>query len=368
MKNDSIINNDLNGDNKMNKKVRFADIKTSYSENKKRFRGWNPEIFYNQVIDDLEKSNNDYQCQRDIDLACIEYSWYQSQKPYYKLYPSVMDAFLETNCDVSPENIRMPHGCFVIKLPQDGVCVDLEGKDSYSTPLFIYVSDGIVYSVINGNQCDNYCSRSHFDFKYDDGFIENVSSFLFKHNLIGSGNRLIPDSIRRTINISLIYNDNYKEGARISSDLFIDNNIEQDIKTISKDNLVFSQYIRAALGVIFCATGSHKVLEYDVLSEHLEAYRKLKDGNERERKKYEFNARKKGKFGWCIGRDGRELKLPNGISDCIGKGLGKRELSYSFIRGGHWRSQAYGSKWSKKKTIWIPDTSVRSDLPPIIAA
>jgi hypothetical protein len=129
---------------------------------------------------------------------------------------------------------------------------------------------------------------------------------------------------------------------------------------------VMDAMMRLLIAVHFLATGSHKVLEFDVLSKHLSAYRALEVNNPK-RKEYEKKAQIAGKYGWNIsyGRAERGLKLPNGISyeDAV-RSAGGRELLYQHTRGGHWHTVRIGQGRKDIKVIWYDETVVRSDLPP----
>ena len=105
------------------------------------------------------------------------------------------------------------------------------------------------------------------------------------------------------------------------------------------------------------------------IAEHLEAYEKLKEGSPK-RKEYEIKAKRKGKFGWNIGiGEGRNLRLPNGVSyvDAC-REAGSREHMYSHIRGGHWHMVCFGTKHLSRKVEWFEQTIVRPDLPMKIAS
>ena len=345
----------------MNKKVGFPNIATMYTGFKKEFKKVTVDRFYDDMMEAASMPNDDYGINDFFDTFWTEHLWYKSQQPYYKLYPSVLDAFMGTNCDVSVENIKIPHRCFVVKLPQKQVSFKLhDGMNSFD-PLYLFVGCGLSYSTIEGFEKVASFIPGYFDSEHN---YDNIFNFLRENDFINQKISLVPESIEQTITINVVaYDRNTNDTVRRPYTLTVNHGIEHEIQSVSQTDINFSQCLRIAFGVMFCATGSHKVLEYDVLKKHLDAYEKLKDGDRNKRKKYEALAKKKGKFGWCIGRDGRELNLPNGVSDCVKKGLGQRELSHSFIRGGHWRMQAYGYKRSKRKPVWIETTQVRPDLP-----
>ena len=125
---------------------------------------------------------------------------------------------------------------------------------------------------------------------------------------------------------------------------------------------------RILIGIYFVSTGSQKVLEYDVISKHLDAYRKMREeGKNKEAKNYEAKAKKKGKFGWNVGpgRKNRHLILPKGVTyDEAMREAGSRELLYQHTRGGHWHLYWVGSKESQKPIVkWVEETVVKPDLP-----
>ena len=85
-----------------------------------------------------------------------------------------------------------------------------------------------------------------------------------------------------------------------------------------------------------------------MLNKHLLAYEKEPDNSPR-KKQIEEKSKKRGKFGWHIGKGkaGRELKLPKGISyeEAI-QNEGNRELLYQHVRSAHWHIVRYGPKKS----------------------
>jgi hypothetical protein len=305
----------------MSQKVSFPDIKTYYSFFMKEYGNktiqpnefyYHEQCLYSMCQNLLQSDSESYELR-----LIAEEKWYLNERPYYKIYPSGLKAFENTHCNVSPELIEMPYTCFAVKLPLEANY----HESNFLKPLWFFVSKEV--------DCHPLMPKEYI--------------YIFVTSYDEKANRI----------------------RQFCEYIAIDHYIERQVQQILITSPMLAKCIRTAFGVMFCATGAHKVLEYDVLSKHLDAYRKLKGDDTKERNKYRQLTKKKGRNGWSIGRDGRKLSLPNGITPPSKKGSGSRKLRNSFLRGAHWRRQACGPKWSKHKYISIRQTVIRPDLPPL---
>ena len=128
--------------------------------------------------------------------------------------------------------------------------------------------------------------------------------------------------------------------------------------------VAWSKTLKLALGVSLLATASQKILERDVLAKQLEAYRKMKDkGDTQGCREIEKKAKKKGKFGWNIGKPrARRLPLSQGNSYNSGDSQGHHH-KYASCRCGHWHKYRVGKGRTKVAIKWLPTMAVRPDLP-----
>jgi hypothetical protein len=291
--------------------------------------------FYKDVLDNHSSGRFKFTQWYSAYNIIIEQGWYEARQPYYNIWPGVIDEFIKTRIDIDCELLKPPHECFVVRLPkleEPIFTFNFKGKEAHIEHIMV------VNSIID-SQKSGLAWKVLYNIHEPDmepGNFTKMSHLLYGHN--------IEDCIRR--------------------DTFTDAGYDGKEYTIDKE--LMDALLRLVVAVHFLATGAHKILEFDVLSRHLAAYRQA-EKNSSERKEYEKKAREKGKFGWNIGRgkDDRALKLRKGISYSQAcKEAGGRELLYQHIRGGHWHTVKYGPKYSQEKVVWFDDTTVRPDLPP----
>lgn len=268
-----------------------------------------------------------------------EYLWFQAGKPYYKVWPQMLDTFVRTRMDVSCKLIGFPYQAFAIYLPQMDSGLDFYFEDKCYNVKCILVG----------------CSDRYYD---------DVDGF--------------KDSRRVTIWIDI---GELRDGLPILSfrcAVFDDNiTIEKAFDTLPIDHhsvskgvrvpeSIIEACVRLTVAVCFLATGSSKVLEYDVLSKHLDLYR---SANDEKKKYYEQKAKNRGKHGWHIGRGrtDRQLDLPRGMSYAAvveAGSNGGRRLLYQHQRCGHWHVVWFGPGRQEKRIEWFDEITVKKDLPP----
>jgi len=326
--------------------MEFYSIETGYSQAKRNkninmnVSGW--ESFYKDSDNILlTKKDIPFDIRRTLYLInSIEKRWYFYKKAYYQIWPGVIDAFLKTRLDIKCGLIKFPHKCFAIKLPEIDIPIltfkKEDGRKGFIQSIIVYCGEAIIGETGETKQV-----------------ISATVQYKSEKDIM-SGNMIL--------NIDL--SDNTK-------------NIEDCINTecaYSADqysNYTISPILQEALyrliiAVLFLSTGSHKILEYDVLSKHLAAYRAL-EANSPKRKEYEAKAKREGKNGWNIGygRSERGLKLPAGVTyEEALRQAGNRELLYQHTRGGHWHTVKIGEGRKDFKVVWYEETTVRPDLPP----
>lgn len=306
----------------------------------------------------------------------LEQSWLQQGRPYYKIWPGVFDQFISTRLDLSTEFLKPAHKAFAIRFP---ICEE---------PLIDFEATENRHFCV-GTVLAEYFSAKDIEFAMDNfGEVSTPLSQIFPHSLDIPNRSMLkvrislenlsPDydeynnpmekEIASIINPPALFfrNIEIKPNTSIEDTIgeFVDTQAEND-PTHSTPASVIEACFRLLVGVCFVSTGSHKALEYDVLSKHLEAYRQLREEHPK-KKEYETKAKKRGKYGWNIGRDktDRWLRLPRGTTyDQASKDAGGRHLLYRHIRGGHWHIVKYGPKRQKNKLMWFDETVVRPDLP-----
>jgi hypothetical protein len=321
----------------------------------------------------------------------MEKIWLEEGCPYYKLWPGVFDQFASTRMDIDTQFLKSPHKSFAINFPiiEDHL-LSFKIKDDTFFVTSILVEDftaeevnntrkeiGLLQSVndmfrddafshlnIPEHEYETGIIKVRIDFKsekladrYIDGLVpsEGVEGLLREMNPPGQFFRNIPVVPNKTIEETI--------------GIFVDTPaMENSFTDETIPASVIEACFRILIGIYFVSTGSQKVLEYDVISKHLNAYQKMREeGNKDKSEEYEKKAKKKGKFGWNVGanRRGRNLILPKGVTyDEAFKQAGSRELLYRHTRGGHWHTYWTGSKDNRKDIVkWVEETTVRSDLP-----
>jgi hypothetical protein len=330
--------------------MQFYDVETAYKLFRKEYGYKDPAIFYKDVYQDylsFMKGNKNprFYFVPYISFPAIisEQCWYQERMPYYKIWAGVFDTFIKTRIDIKARLLKFPHQTFSILLPKtkEGLLTfDFNGKlatvqsitvigdstEATKEEGFVGISLRVIYRV------DDPAN----EYKYPGSFLKTVRM-------------PIDDTIENGIN-----RDGYTDQTHNGEDYLI-------------PHFIMDACVRLVVATIFLATGSHKVLEYDVLAKHLNAYREEREANSKKRKSYENKAKQKGKFGWNIGsgRGNRGLKLPNGTSYAKAcQDAGGREHLYQHVRGGHWHTVKYGKGRQEIKVVWFEETTVRKDLPP----
>jgi hypothetical protein len=321
----------------------------------------------------------------------MERMWLNDGCPYYKIWPGVFDQFVSTRMDVDTQFLRSPHKSFAINFPdieEPLLNFKIKGDTFFVTSILVedFTSKevnatrdniGLLKSVrdmftdkafdhlnLSEHEFETGIIKVRIDFKskeLSERYVEDIASdentvnFLKKMNPPGQFFRNIPVVPNRTIEETIgVFVDTPAMGED-----FIDEVVPASI---------IEACFRILVGIYFVSTGSQKVLEYDVISKHLNAYRKMREeGNSKRCQEYEAKAKKRGKFGWNVGseRANRHLKLPKGMTyDEAMKEAGSREHLYRHTRGGHWHLYWTGSKSSQKPVVkWVEETTVRPDLP-----
>lgn len=261
--------------------------------------------------------------------------WYQARKPYYKIWPGVFDAFIKTPLDVDAELLMFSHQAFAIQLPR-------------TDPPMLNWKMGDHNAWIEGLLVIGYHK-------------ENKVTIVIKMTIQSDHGRPYPGNLTRIHHLS--YGERIEKLVGLQPDPTYDPQGQLFFVPVS----ISDACLRICIATAFLSTGSHKVLEYDVLAKHLQLYRELKaQGQDDKMRDLERKAKEKGKFGWHIGngRQQRELSLPRGMDyNTAHNEAGGRELLYSHVRGGHWHTVVCGEKRAKRKIEWFEPTIVRADLP-----
>jgi len=358
---------------------------------KKEFKNLSWKDFYDEHISSslLQYKNSPLGQKSSADLASLslEKNWFIEGCPYYKIWPGVFDQFTSTRLDIDTRYLRPPHFSFSIYFPD----ID-ESLLSFEADNTIFHIHSILVEHWDAEQVNKARSENRMlktmessfdhpifqklgikDHKQNTGMIKVRVDFKSKiaNDLYLSDVKDMPElkEALRKINPPCMFFRNIP----ILPDRTIEECIgdfvdvpSRDSSTNSIPSSVIEACFRCLVGIYFVSTGSQKVLEYDVISKHLNAYRKMREEGDKKAKQYEEKAKKKGKYGWNVGPDrkDRHLILPKGITyDEALREAGSRELLYQHTRGGHWHLYWVGMNRTKPIIKWVEETTVRKDLP-----
>lgn len=291
-------------------------------------------------------------------------------RPYYQIHPQVFEDVSSTTLDLDIEQWKVPFDVFEIRMPKtEKPLIPIQPNNSigvmsiqifrdFHKKLFACSDEGIpfTYKYIKSTQPEmlslfrqfsihtaikiNFCdfSAPHDDYKKH----SVLTTLSCEHGV--KIREAVEQTIQRVMNKERFYSD--------------DSTIE-DMSACA-----CNQVIKLALGVSLLATASQKIVEYDVLSKHLEAYRKMrKKGDVSGCRNIERKASKKGKYGWNIGKPtSRHLPLSDGDSYANGSSQGGHH-NCSSLRCGHWHKYYIGKGRKKVDIKWLNPTVIRPDLP-----
>jgi len=292
-------------------------------------------------------------------------------RPYYQIYPDVFEAVSDTTLDLDVDDWKVPFDCFEIRMPKtERPLIPVQPNSPYGV-MSIQVFRNFYKRLVIISQDGIWCTYQHIRYAHPESLQQYVAEL--------SNQTAIKVNICDFENPQNEYEHQYlMTTLRYASDTRIRDVVDTTIRRIlAKESFysggsdlkdmsgeAWSTTLKLALGVSLLATGSQKILEYDVLSKHLEAYRKMRDkGDVSECKRIEDIAKKKGKYGWNIGKP-RERHLPLSEGSYDG-GTGNRDHHHHFCsyRCGHWHKYHTGTHRTKVKMVWLNPTVVRPDLP-----
>lgn len=291
-------------------------------------------------------------------------------RPYYQVYPEVFEAVSNTTLDLDIDDWKVPFDIFEIRLPKtDKPLIPIQPNSSlgvmsiqifrnYYKRMFICSAENppLTYKFLKSNSPEMQSL-----------FTQLVNNTAVKVNICDYNKP--QDAYKKQ---SVFTTLKYEEGVKIrdvtdhtiqrvlnKKDFYSD---EPDLDDMS--GCALSQVLKLSLGVSLLATASQKILEYDVLAKQLEAYRGMKDkGDTSGYKNIENKAKKKGKFGWNIGKP-RVRRLPLSQENSYGNNVGHgSQHNFTSYRCGHWHKYHVGIGRTQVKIKWLSPTVVRPDLP-----
>jgi len=280
-------------------------------------------------------------------MTCIvnqsigEWEWLKLDKPYYKIYPEMISVFSKCPLDIPSSLFKMPHGhnAFAISLPspESGNSFVID-KNHYVKSIFIHKSNkkftDYALSETKSSITVSLPNADKFTLWFDLNEHEEMDGM--KMPIYTYKNIVLDDTQTIEYGINKLQADeSYKVGVQISQEM------------------IYS-CIRLVLSICFLAESNDPIIQPDVLSKDRD---KLRLADERILSDLHERAKRKGKFGWCVGGE-----MIDHTSNAIGvKSAGN--LSFAHIRSGHWHTVRHGVGRMLHKVMWFRPLTVRSDLP-----
>jgi len=264
--------------------------------------------------------------QNNIDTANLrsEIAWVRGGRPYYKVWPAMLDMLLESKLNIGCNYINMPFEQFVLRFPKESSSI----KNSPRSALVTVIRR----ATFGKDRRDMVmvCWRDETDYPgRPGGSVPSMSYANFP----------------------------------IESEYTIDDTIEKivSVDTPSNDPETVEGVMRVAMSATFFAVNNHEIIRPDIPRRLIEKHAKAVEcGDEGARKRYESKNN-----GWHLGADILTPKPivvgENGSSDTNGES--KRRLEFSHPRTGFMGLRACGPGRSRRVMTFIRPTIVRPDRP-----
>ena len=275
----------------------------------------------------------------------VEWAWLELNRPYFKIFPHLIEAFAQTPLAVPAYVLKMPFPATLIRLPVDHRRPSLMVDDQH------FVRSILVHST--SEMMDPDLTRM------------NTCPRLLAWIDLGEVNPITDLPVLSWQQIAIQEDDTIETALlRMQEPSKL---MDQDVGLHVPIEII-TNAVRVVVATAFLVTGADKLVEADLLTKHLDRYLRVKDPDEREAlgKDLHKKAEARGKRGWTIGRGlDREILVPRRRhdSDPESAGMG-HELQFQHIRGPHWHTYRVGQGRQGVKVKFVLPTTVRPDLPP----
>ena len=321
---------------------------------KRMLRGQTPDEFFDDQMSAFER-----QCKRrgmpEVEILTQLYTiaaqkeWYRWGKPYYKIWPQMLDSLAVVDINIPGRFLQMPYPFFEIKLP---TCHHMGSPED---PKLV----GLLVSVAHsGDEIEKGIPMT-----LESSERKLVVSYQFDAPMRGS-DILTPEAEFQRVEYS--YAMGIEDGTPLQERLN-----EADFYTSVYNDETFepgkefrSSLMRLAIATCFFGVGQHDVVMPDLPRKLITKYREAVAAGEPTDDIIEKGNRQMHGVVWNVGA---EIDLPLPLvryEHKDGEPFRKRELQTSHIRRGHMRMQQVGPRDDPKyKMVFIPPTVVRPDLP-----
>lgn len=321
---------------------------------RRMLRGQSVDEFFEEQMSAFEKTCrrsglDDTEIHTQLYILRAQQEWYRWGKPYYKIWPQMLDALAVVDINIPGRFLQMPYPFFEIKLP---TCHHMGSPED---PKLV----GLLVSVAHqGDEIDKGIPMN----------LESSERKLVISYQFDAPNReqdiLTPEAEFQRIEFS------YAMG--IEDDTPLQRRLDDaDFHTSLFNDATFepgkefrSSLMRLAIATCFFGVGQHDVVMPDLPRKLITKYREAVAAGEPTDDIIEKGNRQMHGVGWNVGS---EIDLPLPLvryEHKDGEPAYRRELKASHIRRGHMRMQQVGPRDDPKyKMVFIPPTVVRPDLP-----
>jgi hypothetical protein len=285
-------------------------------------------------------------------VARAESLWYQLGQPYYKIYPGMVEQLRHVSLDVDNSLLQMPFPVFAVRISENHQ-IDAAGATGM---LVKHVS----LSSAELEQCRDTYERATLKEAKAAGFtgglmlmFETWSRYVQRpgHPVSAGGLRLVRTYFLagETLEAALSRSaEGWRDSKRKS--IGLSTSAEESAESVVR-------FSRLAMAAALLGTSQHNLVLPDLTrKQQVKHDRAIAGGDVKRAARLAKKA-----TGWTLGRD---IKLPRFAKDSCDDEVGTgRKLTYSHVRSGHMRMQAYGAGMSKRKLIYVAPIWVRPDLP-----
>lgn len=281
----------------------------------------------------INRTKDFYQIRDNRSHIWGENNYYLNGRPYYKIYNEILPSMLNTTLDVNIRDLKLPFDSFSIQLEEN----NFTGLDCflvYVTKLAALHADENSTEILS----ERFTNFSEIELRKKEASYDLVDDEIIYIKIIGSCNNLQTPYL----NSYLIYPHE------------INMSLNEYLKKYDDMETFDFDVLKIVLSVCLLATGSHKMVEPDIMEHLLEAYRN-RSTNRKRRAKIRKQSSAKHPNGFTIGRVDSQRRLPNGV-----KVHPKEIYDYEYyvarsphVRCGHYRNQAFGKGWQNRRIIWL---------------
>ena len=329
------------------------------------FRGMEPNAVIQEMVARLEHHHGedaakDFLCHTNIGILQVEHMWNMFGRPYYKVWPGIIDALCKTNLNFDSTHLRFPYpasevcfggcDCGNWKFGTTGTALvsftDYRNSPSEQDIKLLDISDEQKLGLLYGRAIQNQQAK-------DARIRRGKDMFGVLHIVYGMPE---DDEMTRTETCVALYKD-----STLEDDLEFNHSVQRpELKSgqryLSDDEQ--SNLARVVVGVMMFGVHNHEMVLPDIETPVIVGRGKKKKALERQA----IHKAVKECKGWLVGS---EIDLPQ--PEIVGStnerpGCGT-PLKFGHVRSGHMRLQPCGPQRKDRKLIFVEPTVVRSDLP-----